>query len=100
MDEHALVSPTPPEAPTEMVSFTTARFGEVSVPVAQILSFPRGLVGLPDATRFVFLHREESDSPFFWMQSVEDPGLAFVVCEPQAFFPEYSVPLSPPDQEF
>ncbi|MGE3166161.1 MAG: flagellar assembly protein FliW [Planctomycetota bacterium] len=82
----------------EMVTVSTVRFGEVEVPPERILEFPRGLVGLPQARRFVFLHDHEDSGPFFWMQSADDPGLAFVVCEPRHFFPEYVVPLSKEDQ--
>lgn len=82
----------------ERVAIATTRFGEVEVPVERILEFPRGLVGLPHARRFVFLHEEAESGPFFWMQSADDPNLAFVVCEPRHFFPEYVVPLSKEDQ--
>lgn len=83
----------------DAVQIQTARFGEVEVARDRIIRFPRGLVGLPEAQQFVFLHPEEAEGPFFWMQSVEDPALAFVVCDPRSFFPEYEVPLSVDEQE-
>ncbi len=98
MDEQA-VAPDVEDASETLVAFDTVRFGEVSVPESRVMDFPRGLVGMPSARRFVFLHREETEGPFFWMQSADDPRLAFVVCEPQRFFPDYSVPLTIEDQE-
>ncbi len=100
MDERALASHEERASEEDICRFSTARFGEVSVLKEQILSFPRGLLGLPHAQRFVFLHRDDSQGPFFWMQAVDDPRLAFVVCEPQQFFPDYQVPLSREQQEF
>ena len=86
------------EATADRVTFTTLRFGEVSVPKERVLAFPRGLVGLGKCRRFVFFHPEEDTGPFFWMQAVDDPALAFVVTEPQNFFPEYQVPLGKEEQ--
>ena len=100
MEERALASPAESSAEEERVEFSTDRFGQVSVGASQVLDFPRGLVGIPEATRFALLHRDDSEGPFFWMQSIDDPALAFVVCEPQAFFPNYSLPLSRDDQDF
>ncbi len=84
---------------TELIKFQTLRFGEVCVPTERVIDFPRGLVGIPDASQFVFLHQEEAEGPFFWLQSVNDPALAFVVCEPQIFFPDYRVSLSSEEQD-
>ena len=98
MDEQVM-TPEVKDAGETLVVFDTARFGEVSVPESRVMNFPRGLVGMPAARRFVFLHLEEGEGPFFWMQSADDPRLAFVVCEPQQFFPDYSVPLTTEDQE-
>ena len=102
MDEQATTQTAPAaDAPQEeTLVFSTVRFGEVTIPKSRVLSFPRGLVGMPSAKNFVFLHQEDANSPFFWMQSVDDPRLAFVVCEPQLFFPGYTVPLSGEEQQF
>jgi len=36
---------------------------------------------------------------FFWLQSADDPTLAFVVCDPLAFVPDYQVPIRRDDVE-
>ena len=61
--------------------FPTVRFGDVTVGADTLLHFPRGIVGFPDARRFVFLHAGEAQGPIYWLQSVDDPSLAFLVCE-------------------
>src|SRR4029079_8177342 len=35
------------------------------------------------------------DACFFWLQSLDEPGLAFVVTDPALFVPEFSVPIRP-----
>ncbi len=99
MEEQGVVKDVIAGGAGEPVSVQTLRFGEVTITESRVLTFPRGIVGMPDARRFTFLHIEESDGPFFWMQSLDDPALAFVVCEPQSFFPDYSVSLTQNEQE-
>ena len=100
MDEQAVMREMLTERGGEEITFETLRFGPVTVATSHVIEFPRGLIGMPDSTRFVFLHQEDDDGqgPFFWMQCVDDPVLAFVVCEPQIFFPGYHVPLSTAEQ--
>jgi flagellar assembly factor FliW len=60
----------------------------------RVITFPRGLLGFPDKTRFCLLEPGE-DACFFWLQSLDDPSLAFVVTDPSLFVKEYSVPIRP-----
>jgi len=54
-----------------------------------IITFPKGLVGFPSAQRFGLVEWGGDDSPFRLLQSVDDPGLAFVVVPPDVFFTDY-----------
>mgnify|MGYP002822106449 CR=1 FL=1 len=72
----------------------TTRFGEVDVDETRIITFPKGLLGFPKYSRFVLLEAGQ-DSYFWWLQSVEQPELAFVVTDPSLFVPTYRVPLRP-----
>lgn len=66
----------------------TARFGVIDIDPTRIVTFPRGFVGFPNWQRFVLLpHRE--DSPFWILQSVDEPALAFVVMDPREAVPDY-----------
>jgi flagellar assembly factor FliW len=74
----------------------TTRFGEVEINDAAILTFPQGLYGFEQRRQFCLIdHRP--DSPLKWLQSVEDPALAFVVMNPFEYFPDYEVLI--PDDE-
>jgi flagellar assembly factor FliW len=68
----------------------TTRFGTLDVPEKDLLVFPEGLVGFAGCKRFV-IYSKESNHPFFWLQSAEDPKLAFVICDPSIFFPDYRI---------
>ncbi|MEA2154201.1 MAG: flagellar assembly factor FliW [Solirubrobacteraceae bacterium] len=70
----------------------STRFGTLEIEPEAVLSFPRGLIGL-GGSRYALLSTEP-DSPFSWLHSVEDPGLALPVTRPWGFFPGYEVLLS------
>ena len=87
------------------VRIETSRFGTLEVEADRVLRFAGGLLGFPEARRFALIQTGEetgtgggsNDDPyFFWLQSADDPRLAFVVCDPAAFVPGYDagqVPL-------
>src|SRR6476620_7708039 len=56
----------------------TTRFGRLSVEDERIITFPGGLLGFPDHTRFALIQTGE-ENYFFWLQSVDEPNLALVV---------------------
>ena len=70
----------------------TTRFGRLAVEDERIITFPGGLLGFPDHTRFALIQTGE-ENYFFWLQAVEDPNLAFVVTDPTIFFKDYDVPV-------
>ena len=70
----------------------TTRFGRLSVEDERIITFPGGLLGFPDHTRFALIQTGE-ENYFFWLQSVDEPNLAFVVADPTVFFRDYQVPV-------
>ncbi|MFO0783536.1 MAG: flagellar assembly protein FliW [Phycisphaerales bacterium] len=70
----------------------TTRFGEVEIDSSRLLVFPHGLLGFARYRTFVLLQPDDR-GVFYWLQSVEDPDLAFVVTEPSAWCPDYQVPV-------
>ena len=75
----------------------TERFGDIEVDDDRILAFDEGVPGFPTARRFALVEVEDSDA-FFWLQSLEDPGLAFLCAIPWPFFPDYEPELPEGDQ--
>ena len=72
----------------------TTRFGVIQIAEDRVITFPKGLLGFPQAKRYCLLEPGD-DACFFWLQSLDDPGLAFVVTDPALFVQDYSVPIRP-----
>src|SRR4051812_30964455 len=74
------------------IEIQSTRFGTLVVDEERIINFPNGLLGFPDHKRFALIQTGE-ENYFFWLQSVDEPNLAFVVADPAIFFKGYEVPL-------
>src|SRR4051794_38772109 len=70
----------------------TTRFGTLEIAEDRVINFPKGLLGFAECRRFCLLEPAD-DACFFWLQSLDDPALAFVVTDPSFFIPDYSVPI-------
>lgn len=70
----------------------TSRFGQVEVDENRLIDLPKGILGFPSQQRYALIQTSE-ESSFFWLQSVERAELAFVVCDPRLFVPDYRVPI-------
>ena len=66
------------------------RFGEVEYDPSKLLHFPAGLIGFPNLRDFIVMPNKKQ-GPLFWIQSVDDPDIAFVLTDPTNFFVEYKV---------
>lgn len=75
---------------------TTERFGEVEVKEDSVIEIKDGILGFPERTKYVLLPQSE-ESPFQWLQSIDDPKLAFVVTNPLNFFADYAPEISDAD---
>ena len=71
----------------------STRFGTINVEADALLTFPRGLIGMTDLARFALVPPPAPDAAFYWLQSVEDPAVAFLVCDPNRFFKDYHVSI-------
>lgn len=76
----------------------TSRFGEIDIQDEKILYFPLGLIGFENYKRYVLIDHQE-ESPFKWLQSVEDPCLAFLIMDPFYFKPDYEFELTEKDEK-
>ena len=74
------------------MEIVSSRFGVLNVDDERIITFTKGLLGFPGKSKFALIQTNE-ENYFFWLQSVEDPNLAFVVTDPATFFKDYEVPL-------
>lgn len=74
------------------MQISTTRFGKIGIPEHQIITFPEGLIGFSGFKRYLIIERQK-DGPFQWLQSMDNPELAFLVTDPLLFYPGYKVEL-------
>lgn len=69
----------------------TSHFGEVEIEEQQLVSFPKGIPGFPQYKDYAIIDLE--DTAFFYLQSMEEPSVGFVMANPFDFFPAYEIDL-------
>lgn len=72
------------------MEITTVRFGTIPVQEDKVILFPKGVLGFSRNKRYVLFPHGEG-SPFYWLQSVEDGAVAFVVMNPKLVKTDYSL---------
>ena len=71
----------------------TKHFGDVEITEEDVLTFEYGIPGFDDLTKFVILGKTDVESPFFWLQSLEDSGVAFVISDPFNYVSDYEAEI-------
>ena len=72
------------------MEITTVRFGTIPVQEDKVIVFPKGILGFSHDTRYILFPHGEG-SPFYWLQSIDDGAVAFVVMNPQLVKADYAV---------
>ena len=75
-----------------MRKVNTDRFGEIEIDEKKIIHFKDGIPAFEDEHEFVILPYDE-ESPYYFMQSLNKPDLAFLLTIPDIFFADYSVEI-------
>ncbi len=70
----------------------TSRFGPTEVDESRFIRFELGVLGFPNEQDFALIQTADG-SGFYWLQAVTRADLAFVVCDPRLFVPEYRTPI-------
>jgi len=73
----------------ETLSVASRLFGPLVVPRDEVLVMPEGMLGFAGERRFVLL--PAAPDGVFWLQSVDDGALIFLLVDPFRFFPGYVV---------
>ena len=79
------------------IKIKTTRFGEIEVSSENIINFPQGLIGFKNYKSFI-IDPALWSGVFGWMQSVDDPAIAFIITDPTLFYKNYEVTLKDDDQ--
>lgn len=75
------------------IQVNTSRFGVIEVEQANILTFVAPILGFEQIHRYILLDHAEN-SPFKWLQAIDNPDLAFVVTNPKFFGIPYEFALA------
>ena len=70
----------------------TVRFGEIEIDESRVFNFELPIIGFNELKKFVILDTNK-DSFFRWLQSVEDPSLAFPIVSVFSLNVDYSIDL-------
>jgi len=70
----------------------TKRFGKFDVSEDQIIYFEEGILGFPNSHRYILVPHQP-ESPFVWLQSVDESYLSFLMINPSVVKPDYVVQL-------
>lgn len=73
----------------------TKAFGYVEIQDTDVFTFDEGIPGFPNEKRFAVLYDNQKDSPFMWLQAVDNPNLTFVIVDPYSFKPDYGFVIDP-----
>lgn len=71
----------------------TGRFGDLEVNEGDLLHLSEGVIGFPEDRQYVLVDPGD-ETLILWLQSTNNPRLAFPLLEPKVFKPEYVVRLS------
>jgi len=71
----------------------TARFGQIEVDENNIIKFDAGLLAFEDLTRFILCDIGETPN-FKWLQSIDNPQVAFLLVDPFVIKQDYYVDLN------
>lgn len=75
------------------MKINTSRFGNVDVADSDIINFGDGLIGFENLKKF-FIVDPADETLILWLQSAENPDVAFPILEPKLFKADYKVRLS------
>ena len=75
-----------------MKTVDTVRFGEIEVEEEKVVHFKEGIPAFEDEHEFLIIPYDE-ESPYYFMQSLKTPELAFLITTPFIFFPDYVIEL-------
>ncbi|MBB3130891.1 flagellar assembly factor FliW [Paenibacillus rhizosphaerae] len=73
----------------------TLSWGSLNISNNRVYKFPRGVPGFENETQFALIDGEEG--PFYYLQSVKNKMVSFLLVDPFLFYPDYEFDL--PDHE-
>lgn len=74
-----------------IMEIVTKLFGTVGVDDSKVISFDMGMIGFPDLKKYLLIHDSDKEGGrISWLQSIEEPALAFPVIDPLSVKEDYN----------
>ncbi len=70
-----------------MIKIQTKAYGLQEIEEKQIITIPQGIFGFENLRKYALIDAHQK--PFFWLQSLEDPEVAFILIKPNVFREKY-----------
>ncbi len=71
----------------------TRHFGDITIDKDNIITFNDGIPSFENVKKYVVLDNPNNESPFKWLQSVDEPDLAFAIINPFLIKADYDIDL-------
>lgn len=71
----------------------TKNFGEITFDETKKITFPEGIPGFKNLTEYILIEDEDKQSPFAYLQSIQDGDISFVVTSPYNFKEDYIIQI-------
>jgi len=82
------------------MKFHSTQFGLQEVDPESILTFPKGMPGFEGSTRYKLFHDDqEQQIVVHWLQSIDEPDVAFALVDPAVFGLNYEFVLSDEEEQ-
>lgn len=72
------------------MTIKTRNFGEITIDENKVILFEDGIPGFPELKKFLLMLDNEESSPFYWLQSIEDNNICFVIMDLLNIIPDYN----------
>jgi flagellar assembly factor FliW len=84
------------ELPAVAKRLLTTRFGTIEIDEELVITLSEGVIGFEACRQFIVIHSDD-ETAFRWLQSLDEPAIAFPVVEPCDFRPDYAPTISDSD---
>jgi flagellar assembly factor FliW len=75
------------------MTIKTRGFGEIDIDENKVITFDEGIPGMPHLKKYLLMSDRIENSNLYWLQSIEDTDIAFVMMDIFPLMPDYSPSL-------
>ena len=75
------------------MNIETLKFGNIEIDESRIFDFVLPIIGFDELSKFIIIEPNK-ETLFKWLQSIEDPGLAFPIISVASLNYDYSIDIS------